>query len=134
MTGLKVDEEEILMGDRKCRFYSLVDVDSVALPSLIRPFTSIEVNNSSMPVDLVAAVDSVPDAQTVIYNQVIFMPGQKKEMSALEKKRNRHGSIPSPANHPPEQAGLQPAGALRGFLPGQLLFPESRLRPVPDAR
>ena len=98
MTGLKVDEEEILMGDRKCRFYSLVDVDSVALPSLIRPFTSIEVNNSSMPVDLVAAVDSVPDAQTVIYNQVIFMPGQKKEMSALEKKRNRHGSIPSPAN------------------------------------
>ena len=79
MTGLKVD-------------------DSVALPSLIRPFTSIEVNNSSMPVDLVAAVDSVPDAQTVVYNQVIFMPGQKKEMSALEKKRNRHGSIPSPAN------------------------------------
>lgn len=98
MTGLKVDEEEILMGDRKCRFNSLVDVDSVALPSLIRPFTSIEVNNSSMPVDLVAAVDSVPDAQTVVYNQVIFMPGQKKEMSALEKKRNRHGSIPSPAN------------------------------------
>ena len=98
MTGLKVDDEEILMGDRKCRFYSLVDVDSVALPSLIRPFTSIEVNNSSMPVDLVAAVDSVPDAQTVVYNQVIFMPGQKKEMSALEKKRNRHGSIPSPAN------------------------------------
>ena len=98
MTGLKVDEEGIMMGDRKCRFYSLVDVDSVALPSLIRPFTSIEVNNSSMPVDLVAAVDSVPDAQTVVYNQVIFMPGQKKEMSALEKKRNRHGSIPSPAN------------------------------------
>ena len=98
MTGLKVDEEGIMMGDRKCRFYSLVDVDSVALPSIIRPFTSIEVNNSSMPVDLVAAVDSVPDAQTVVYNQVIFMPGQKKEMSALEKKRNRHGSIPSPAN------------------------------------
>ena len=43
-------------------------------------------------------MDSVPDAQTVVYNQVIFMPGQKKEMSALEKKRNRHGSIPSPAN------------------------------------
>ena len=80
------------------RFYSLVDVDSVALPSLIRPFTSIEVNNSSMPVDLVGAVDSVPEAQTVVYNQVIFVPGQKKEMAALEKKKNRHASIPSPAN------------------------------------
>lgn len=98
MTGLKVDEEAISLGDRRCKFYSLVDVDSVALPSLIRPFTSIEVNNSSMPVDLVSAVDSVPDSLTVIYNQVIFMPGQKKELSALEKKRNRHGSIPSPAN------------------------------------
>ena len=98
MTGLKVDEEAISLGDRRCKFYSLVDVDSVALPQLIRPFTSIEVNNSSMPVDLVSAVDSVPDSLTVIYNQVIFMPGQKKELSALEKKRNRHGSIPSPAN------------------------------------
>ena len=98
MTGFQIDEEGISMGDRRCKFYSLVDVDSVSLPSLIRPFTSIEVNNSSMPVDLVSAVDSVPDSATVIYNQVIFMPGQKKEMAALEKKRNRHGSIPSPAN------------------------------------
>ncbi|MBQ6178355.1 MAG: TraG family conjugative transposon ATPase [Bacteroidales bacterium] len=98
MTGLKVDDEGLYLGDRRCRFYSLVDVDSVALPSLIRPFTSIEVNNSSMPVDLVGAVDSIPDALTVVYNQVIFVPGQKKEMSSLEKKKNRHSSIPSPAN------------------------------------
>ena len=98
MTGLKVDDEGIYLGDRRCRFYSLVDVDSVALPSLIRPFTSIEVNNSSMPVDLVGAVDSVPDTLTVVYNQVIFVPGQKKEMASLEKKKNRHSSIPSPAN------------------------------------
>ena len=89
MTGLKVDDEGLYLGDRRCRFYSLVDVDSVALPSLIRPFTSIEVNNSSMPVDLVGAVDSIPEALTVVYNQVIFVPGQKKEMSSLEKKKNR---------------------------------------------
>ena len=98
MTGFQIDEEGISMGDRRCKFYSLVDVDSVSLPSLIRPFTSIEVNNSSMPVDLVSAVDSVPETQAVIYNQVIFMPAQKKELGALEKKKNRHGSIPSPAN------------------------------------
>ena len=98
MTGFQIDEEGISMGDRRCKFYSLVDVDSVSLPSLIRPFTSIEVNNSSMPVDLVSAVDSVPETQAVIYNQVIFMPAQKKELGSLEKKKNRHGSIPSPAN------------------------------------
>ncbi len=98
MTGLKVDDEGISLGDRRCKFYSLVDVDSVALPPLIRPFTSIEVNNSSMPVDLVSAVDAIPDARTIIYNQVLFVPGQKKELAALEKKKNRHSSIPSPAN------------------------------------
>lgn len=98
MTGLKVDEEGISLGDRKCRFYSLVDVDSVALPSLIRPFTSIEVNNSSMPVDLVSALDSIPEASTIIYNQMVFVPGQKRELAMLEKKKNRHGSIPTPAN------------------------------------
>ena len=29
---------------------------------------------------------------------MIFMPGQKKELAALEKKKNRHASIPNPSN------------------------------------
>ena len=98
MTALKVDDEGMGTGDRNVRFHSLVDVDSVSLPSLIRPFTSVEVNNSSMPVDIAGAVDCVPDARTVVYNQVIFIPGQKRELASLEKKKNRHASIPSPAN------------------------------------
>ena len=98
MTGFKVDDEAISMGDRKCKFYSLVDVDSINLPSLIRPFTNIEVNNATMPVDLLNAVDSIPGAQAVIYNQIIFVPGQKHELAILDKKKNRHSSVPSPAN------------------------------------
>ena len=98
MTGFKVDDESITMGDRRCKIYSLVDVDSINLPSLIRPYTSIEVNNTSMPVDLVSAIDTIPEAKTIIYNQMIFMPGQKKELAILDKKKNRHASIPNPAN------------------------------------
>jgi len=98
MTGFKVDDETISMGDRKCKFYSLVDVDSISLPSLIRPFTNIEVNNATMPVDLLNAIDSIPGAQAVVYNQIIFVPGQKHELAVLDKKKNRHASIPSPAN------------------------------------
>ena len=98
MTGFMVDEETISMGDRRCKMYSLVDVDSINLPSLIRPFINIEVNNTSMPVDLVSAIDSIPEANTVIYNQVIFIPGQKKELATLDKKKNRHASIPNPTN------------------------------------
>ena len=98
MTGFKVDDETVAMGDRQCKMYSLVDVDSINLPSLIKPFTNIEVNNTSMPVDLVSAIDTIPEAQTIIFNQMIFIPSQKKELTMLDKKKNRHASIPSPAN------------------------------------
>lgn len=98
MTGFMVDDETISMGERRCKLYSLVDVDSINLPALIRPFTNIEVNNTTMPVDLVSAIDSIPEATTVIYNQIIFIPGQKKELGILDKKKNRHASIPNPTN------------------------------------
>ena len=98
MTGFMVDDETISMGERRCKMYSLVDVDCINLPSLIRPFTNIEVNNTTMPVDLVSAIDSIPEATTVIYNQIIFIPGQKKELGILDKKKNRHASIPNPTN------------------------------------
>ena len=65
MTGFKVDDEQIFMGDRKTKVYSLIDVDCINLPSLIRPFTNIEVNNTSMPVDLLSLVDSIPGAESV---------------------------------------------------------------------
>ena len=98
MTGFKVDDEMIGMGDRRCKVYSLVDVDCTNLPTLIRPFTNIEVNNTSMPVDLVALVDSIPGVESVVYNQIIFVPNQKRELALLDKKKNRHASMPNPSN------------------------------------
>ena len=98
MTGFKVDDEMIGMGDRRCKVYSLVDVDCANLPTLIRPFTNIEVNNTSMPVDLVALVDSIPGVEIVVYNQIIFVPNQKRELALLDKKKNRHASMPNPSN------------------------------------
>ncbi len=98
MSNFKVDDESIGMGDRKCRVFSLVDVDCAGLPSHVRPFTNVEVNSTGMPLDLMSAIDSIPEAETVIYNQMIFIPNQKRELSALEKKKNRHASIPNPSN------------------------------------
>ena len=98
MTGFKVDDEMIGMGVRRCKVYSLVDVDCANLPTLIRPFTNIEVNNTSMPVDLVALVDSIPGVESVVYNQIIFVPNQKRELALLDKKKNRHASMPNPSN------------------------------------
>ena len=98
MTGFKVDDEMIGMGDRRCKVYSLVDVDCANLPTQIHPFTNIEVNNTSMPVDLVALVDSIPSVESVVYNQIIFVPNQKRELALLDKKKNRHASMPNPSN------------------------------------
>ena len=98
MSNFKVDDETVSMGDKRCKVYSLVDVDSVSLPSLIRPYTNIEVNNTDMPVDLLSAIDNIPGAETVVYNQIIYLPNQKRELAMLDKKKNRHASIPNPSN------------------------------------
>ena len=98
MSNFKVDDESISMGDKRCKVYSLVDVDCAALPSLIRPYTNIEVNNTDMPVDLLSLIDNIPNAETVVYNPIIFLPNQKRELAMLDKKKNRHASIPNPSN------------------------------------
>ena len=98
MTNFKVDEESISMGNKRCKVYSLVDVDCVSTPSIVRPFTNIEVNNVSMPVDMVSLVDCIPSADVVVYNQMFFIPNQKRELFLLDKKKNRHASMPNPSN------------------------------------
>ena len=98
MTNFKGDDETVSMGGKRCKVYSLVNVDCAALPSLVRPYTNIEVNNAEMPVDLLSVIDSIPEAETVVYNQIIFLPNQKRELAALDKKKNRHASIPNPGN------------------------------------
>lgn len=98
MTNFKVDDECISMGDKRCKVYSLVDVDSVSLPSVIRPYMNVEVNNSCMPMDLVSAVSSIPNTEAIVYNQMIFIPNQKRELALLDKKKNRHASMPNPGN------------------------------------
>ena len=98
MTNFKVDSEAIHMGTRQCKVYSLLDVDSVGLPGVLRPYVDMKVNNAVMPVDLMSEIDHIPDVDTVVYNQVIFLPNQKRELALLDKKKNRHASIPNPSN------------------------------------
>lgn len=96
--NFKIDEECIEMGDHKTKIYSLIDVDVANLPGLIRPYTNIEVNNTSMPVDLLSHIDAIPEAECVVYNQMIFMPNQKRELALLDKKKNRSASLANPNN------------------------------------
>ena len=98
MTNFKVDSEMIYSGDRQTKMFSLVDVDNVGLPGVLKPYTDMNVNNSIMPVDIMSELDRIPEYDTLVYNQIIFLPNQKHELHMLEKKKNRHSSIPSPGN------------------------------------
>lgn len=98
MTDFKVDREKIGMGNKQIKVYSLLDVDSIGLPGNIRPYTDVSVNNAVISQDLLADIDHVPGVDSIVYNQVIFLPNQKREMMKLDKKKNRHASIPNPNN------------------------------------
>ena len=98
MNDFKVESEEIGMGEERLKVYSLLDVDDPGLPGTLRPYADINVNNSVMPQDLLSDLSSLSDIDTLIYNQIIFLPNQKREIMKLEKKKNRHASIPNPNN------------------------------------
>ena len=98
LNNFNVKDDNIGIGMRKFKVFSLVDVDSIILPSLVRPYANIEVNNISMPVDLMSLVGGIPGVKSVVFNQVIFIPNQKQEMNKLAKKKNRHASMPNPSN------------------------------------
>ena len=98
MTDFKVDSEKIVMGNKQIKVYSLLDVDNIGLPGNIRPYTDVSVNNAVISQDLLADIDHVPGVDSIVYNQVIFLPNQKREMMKLDKKKNRHASIPNPNN------------------------------------
>ena len=98
MSDFKVDSEKIGMGNKQIKVYSLLDVDSIGLPGNIRPYTDVSVNNAVISQDLLADIDHVPGVDSIVYNQVIFLPNQKREMMKLDKKKNRHASIPNPNN------------------------------------
>ena len=97
MTNFKVDDETIGMGDRSCKVYSLVDVDYANLPSVIRPYANIEVNNTSMPVDLVSIVDSVPGADAWCSTRWCSCPTRSVSLPYSTRRKTAMPPCPTPA-------------------------------------
>ena len=95
MTNFKVDAEKIGMGNNQIKVYSLLDVDNIGLPGHIRPFTEVSVNNATMPMDLLADIDHIPGVETAVYNQIVYLPNQKRENARLDLKSasNLNGNL-----------------------------------------
>jgi hypothetical protein len=100
MDNIVPGEEDIRIGNRKVKCISLIDIDTVDLPSQLS--THVELNDNSslvgFPVDLFSFLLKVPNFDTIIFNQVIEIPGQMGTLNKLQLKQKRHSGIPDPAN------------------------------------
>lgn len=98
LDNFKSGDYSLKIGDKEARCISLVDVDEINLPTVIKPYRTETLNGNDMPSDMMSFLSNVPDADCIIYNQVVIVPNQKVENAKLAKKKNRHGSLPDPAN------------------------------------
>lgn len=115
MTNFKVDEESICMGDKRCKVYSLVDVDCINTPSIVRPFTNIEVNNVAMPVDMVSLVDSIPSADVWCITRCSSYRTRSESFPFSTRRRTAMQVCPTPATSLPWRTSRK----CRKSLPGR---------------
>ena len=87
------------MGERIVKSFSLVDIDVIDLPTMIKPVQTVPVNGYSMSTDLLSFLASVPLADCVVYNQVIQIPAQRKERQRLIGKSNAMPRCLTPATN-----------------------------------
>lgn len=97
LDNFKVKENQIEFGEKILRCVSLVDIDEVNFPPLIRPYKN---NNIGMGFasDVMDFLPKIPDTDCVIFSQTIIIPDQQAEIAKLEAKKKKHSSMPDPAN------------------------------------
>lgn len=98
LNNMMVTDEYIKAGDRAIKSFSLVNIDTIDLPTFIRPFNTMHVNGFNIATDLLSFLSDVPFTDCVIYNQVIQIPQQRPLMRKLQGKAKRHDSMPDPSN------------------------------------
>ena len=98
MTNFKASDEYLRTGDRIIRSYPLVDIDEINLPSMVKPYTQMNINGYGIATDLLSFLTGVPYSDCVVFNQIIQIPGQRKLLRKLQAKAKRHGSMPDPSN------------------------------------
>ena len=97
LKNIKAREENLIIGEKNVQCISLVDIDEVNFPSVIKPYKEVNIG-LRFPVDLLSFLHETPSIDTIIYNQVINIPDQRNEANKLEGKKKKHKGMPDPAN------------------------------------
>lgn len=98
LNNMNVTDEYIKSGERAIKSLSLVNIDTIDLPTFIRPFNTMPINGFNIATDLLSFLTDIPSTDCVIYNQVIQIPQQRPLMRKLQSKAKRHDSMPDPSN------------------------------------
>src|SRR5665647_3904718 len=95
--NLSCDEKGVYYEDKRIKSISLIDIDEINLPSHVTTFTVSQEIGKTFPIDNLAFLLNV-NVDTILYNQVVKIPDQRKLKTDLELKKKRHSSMPDPAN------------------------------------
>lgn len=99
MTNFKCSDDYLKINDNTIiKGFSVIDIDDPALPAQMIPYHNRVVNGFPIPVDLFAFFAECPNAENIVYNQVITIPKQRPEIRRLMAKQKRHESMPDPSN------------------------------------
>jgi hypothetical protein len=85
LDNILIGDKELKMGDLSVRSISLVNIDVIDLPEKVS--THIEFNG--FPLDTMEFLYNVPNYQTIVYNQVIYIPNQIATLRKLEQKKKK---------------------------------------------
>ncbi|MBO9573719.1 MAG: hypothetical protein J7497_16145, partial [Chitinophagaceae bacterium] len=96
--NIACDKSGLDFGEKSMRVISVVDPEYMNLPNQMSAFRTGAQSISGFPSDNFSFLLDVPDADTIVYNQVVFIPDQMKVKKDMELKKKRHSSMPDPEN------------------------------------
>ncbi|MBS1666681.1 MAG: TraG family conjugative transposon ATPase [Bacteroidetes bacterium] len=98
LDNFSCDANGLYFGNKQLKVVSLIDIDELNVPNDVSTHSHKNDLGKNYPVDNFMFLTAVPEADTILYNQVIFIPDQLKMKRDLEIKSKRHSSMPDPAN------------------------------------
>lgn len=92
LDNLKSFDSHIKVGKKFVETISFVNVEDIKLPNEIHPYSFLGGNNATKqtPVDNFSFINTLEDYETIIYNQVLYVPDQRERQKFLANKKNKH--------------------------------------------
>lgn len=98
INNFKANDDCLEMGGDSIKSISLVDIGSLDFPTKVSNHIERNDIGKNFPVDTMTFLHDIPSYKVLLYNQVIFIPDQRKTLVELDLKMRRHNSVPDAEN------------------------------------